>query len=328
MKKISVLFCLVSMLVVSAASLSVPLEAKITNGVVSATICLPHKDHGYYRGSRFDWSGIIAELQWNGHSYFGQWFEKYNPSNHDAVLGPVEAFDPLGFEQAKPGEAFIKIGVGALVKPDDSAYNFLRPYTISNYGKWKVQTEADKVKFLHFLKEKNYSYEYSKTVKLSKNVAQLELIHSLKNTGKEKIETKVYDHNFFVIDQQLTGRGYVITFPFRLTPNESNPFVEFNGNELKFVKELGRKNFALRNMTNGKAANYEFKIENRNTGAGVKITCDRLLSKLDFWSASKTVCPEPYIDIRLDPGQEFTWKITYDFYAATSGSTTKNITKE
>ena len=35
-----------------------------------------------------------------GHSFSGQWFEKYDPLLHDAVMGPVEAFSPLGYEEA------------------------------------------------------------------------------------------------------------------------------------------------------------------------------------------------------------------------------------
>jgi hypothetical protein len=26
------------------------------------------------------------------------------------------------------------------------------------------------------------------------------------------------------------------------------------------------------------------------------------------------VCPEAYIDMRIAPGKEFTWRIAYDFY--------------
>ncbi|MBK9680609.1 MAG: hypothetical protein IPO69_17430 [Saprospiraceae bacterium] len=36
-----------------------------------------------------------TSLEWNGHQYFGQWFETYRPTLHDAIMGPVEAFAPL-----------------------------------------------------------------------------------------------------------------------------------------------------------------------------------------------------------------------------------------
>lgn len=302
--------------IVFILSFAGPPDVEITNGILSARILMPDKDSGYYRASRFDWSGVIANLQWNGHNYFGQWFERYSSTNHDAILGPVEAFDPIGFENAKPGESFIKIGVGAVVKPNDSSYNILRPYTISNYGRWKWKAKSNQVQFIHTLKEKNYGYEYKKTVMLAHNKPQLVLSHSLKNTGKERIETKVFNHNFFVIDSQPTGPGFVVTFPFKLPSSERQPseFVKFEGNDLVFVKELGRRNVSFGNLMDSATADYQFKIENRHSGAGVQISGDRPVSKLVFWAANKTLCPEPYIDIQLKPGQEVTWKITYEFY--------------
>jgi hypothetical protein len=59
-----------------------------------------------------DWSGSIANLEYPGHSYFGQWFLKYDPSVRDvaymadmngyaagrasANVGPVEEFTGPG----------------------------------------------------------------------------------------------------------------------------------------------------------------------------------------------------------------------------------------
>ena len=49
----------------------------------------------------------IASLKWNGHEYFGQWFERYDPKIHDAITGPVEEFltgdAGLGYDEAKAG---------------------------------------------------------------------------------------------------------------------------------------------------------------------------------------------------------------------------------
>src|ERR1700761_9829417 len=102
-------------------------EIQISNGMINARLYLPGEDNGFYRGVRFDWSGIVASLDYNGHSYYGDWFiNPYKPTNNDAVTGPVESFDPLSYNEAKAGGHFVKIGVGVLVKPDDSAYKFSR----------------------------------------------------------------------------------------------------------------------------------------------------------------------------------------------------------
>ena len=66
--------------------------AHISNGLVNAVVYLPDAKTGYYRGSRFDWSGVIGCLTYKGHNYFGVWFPHYDPYLHDAITGPVEEF--------------------------------------------------------------------------------------------------------------------------------------------------------------------------------------------------------------------------------------------
>src|SRR5450759_1808353 len=70
-------------------------EAEINNGIIHAKLYLPDSRNGYYQGTRFDWSGNMPTLKYNGHEYFGQWFTKYSPEIHDAIMGPVEEFTPL-----------------------------------------------------------------------------------------------------------------------------------------------------------------------------------------------------------------------------------------
>ena len=67
-------------------------QAEISSSSIRATVLLPDAKSGYYRGTRFDWSGVISSLKWNGHEYFGQWFDRYDPKIHDAIAGPVEEF--------------------------------------------------------------------------------------------------------------------------------------------------------------------------------------------------------------------------------------------
>ncbi|MEO8416814.1 MAG: hypothetical protein ABI472_24330, partial [Ginsengibacter sp.] len=188
MKKCWIIFLLPVLLISAITFVNAP-EVDITNGLIHARIYLPGAENGYYRGSRFDWSGVIPELTCNGHSYYGQWFPKYDPRLHDAIMGPVEDFLPVGFNDAKPGESFLKIGIGILERPDTSAYSIVPPYEILNGGKWNAKTSPGKVEFLHTLNDTAYSYIYKKTVELIKGKPALVLSHTFKNTGKKMIET-------------------------------------------------------------------------------------------------------------------------------------------
>lgn len=42
----------------------------LRNCNLKVSILLPDKEHGYYRSTRFDWSGIIAQVEYGKHSYF------------------------------------------------------------------------------------------------------------------------------------------------------------------------------------------------------------------------------------------------------------------
>jgi hypothetical protein len=298
-------------------------EAGISNGSIRAKLYLPDPQRGYYQGTRFEWSGIIHSLQFKDHEYFGVWFERYDPKIHDAITGPVESTreGDLLYNEAKPGETFVRLGVGVVRRPDDRPFHAFHTYEIVDPGEWKVRTSKDRVEFTHDLKhESGLAYVYRKTVRLAKNKPELLIEHSLRNTGRRVIETAQYNHNFFVIDKQPTGPEFTVKFPFdaRATLDLKDKARVENG-ELVYLRELekGESVFTELKGFGGTAKDYDFRIENRKVGAGVRITGDRPLTRLVYWSIRTTLCPEPYIDIRVEPGRETKWNIAYEFYTLT-----------
>ncbi|QRR03168.1 hypothetical protein [Dyadobacter sandarakinus] len=295
-------------------------DADISNGTIKATLLLPDAANGYYRGTRFDWAGVIPKLEYKGHTYFGQWFPDYDPKLHDAIQGPVEEFVALDFDGTKSGEEFVKIGVGGLIKPDDKPYAFARYYEIKNPGKWSVNTRKDAVEFTHELKDAaGYSYLYKKTVRLAKDKPELVLEHSLKNTGTKAIETKTYNHNFFMIDNEPSSPNIRIVFPFEVK-GEGKGFgtiINANGKSLAYSREVTKGDQVFSAGLEGfgpTAKDYDIKIENTKTKAGVRITSDQPLDKLVYWACPTTSCPEPYVKISVAPGAEMKWKVNYEFY--------------
>ena len=297
-----------------------PPQAKLSNGIIQTSLYLPDTSQGYYRGTRFDWSGAFKNLDYKGHSYIEQWFETYNPATHDAINGPVEEFTPLGYADAKPGDTFVKPGVGVLRKADDKAYAFATAFDIVDYGKWTVKTRRDRVEFRHEISDvAGYGYQYTKIVRLSKGKPELVLEHSLTNTGQKPIETSVYNHNFFVIDRQPTGPQIAVRFPFAVK-GEGKGFgstINTQENSLVYSRELAKREQVYSAGLQGfgaSASDYDIRIENLKTGASIRATSDQPLEKLVFWACSTTSCPEPYIHLKAAPGQEIHWKIAYEFY--------------
>ena len=299
-----------------------PPEAHLSNGLIEAKLYLPDAQQGYYRGTRFDWSGVISSLRFQGHEFFGQWFERYDPKIHDAIAGPVEEFltrdAGLGYEEAKAGGSFIRIGVGVVKKPEEKAYQRFRTYEIVDPGRRSIRKGPDWIEFTHELSsDTGYGYVYKKTVRLAKDKPVLTLEHSLRNTGRLAIETAVYDHNFFVMDGQPTGPASVVRFPFEAHATKSlQDLAEVRADQLVYLKELekGQSVFTELEGFGPTARDYDIRLENRKAGMGVRITGDQPIAKLVFWSIRTTFCPEPYINLRVEPGSESTWKIAYEFY--------------
>jgi hypothetical protein len=300
-------------------------SAEISNGIVKARLYLPNTDRGYYRGTRFDWSGVIASLEYKGHNYFGVWFPRYDPHLDDAITGPVEEFRSaegpeggLGFAEAKPGETFVKIGVGVLRKPDEKAYSFARTYEIVNTGKWICRPEKDRVEFVQELVDDlGYSYRYEKTVRLVGKKPELVLEHKLTNTGKRVIETDVYDHDFYVMDGTPTGPDFVVKFAF--APKAESDFkglAAIRGNDLVYLRTLENHESASSFLKGfgPTPKDYDIRVENSKTKAGVRQTGDRPISAMNFWSIRTTVCPEAYIHVKVEPKHSIKWTIRYQFY--------------
>jgi hypothetical protein len=295
-----------------------PSQAEISKGNIHAKLYLPDAQNGYYQATRFDWSGVIASLEWKGHNYFGKWFDRYDPKINDAISGPVEEFDELGYKDAVAGGTFVKIGVGALRKPQDQPYDKFTTYPIVDGGNWICRVTKGRAEYRHTLRNTNgYAYEYRKVLRLTPDGMVLE--HTLKNTGKKTIVTNVYEHNFYMLDGKPSGPDVTVTLPFapRAVANLRG-LAEIRGNQIVYLKELAPRETVLTDLEgySNKAADYDIRVENRATGAGVRQTSDRSMSKLAFWSIRTTACPEAYIDLRVEPGSSASWRITYEFYEA------------
>ena len=306
---------------IAATQVQAP-QVEISNARIRTKLYLPDAQFGYYRATRFDWSGVICSLAWSGHTYFGQWFQRYDPKINDAITGPVEEFDGLGYDDVKAGETFVRIGVGAVRKPEERAYRQFNTYEIVDPGKWTVNRRSDGVEFVHELRDTaGYAYVYRKNVRLNGNSLVLE--HHLKNAGRKAIVTSVYEHDFFMLDSQPTGPDFVVRFPFELTATSPlKGLAETRGKDFVYLQELQARQSLETELTGfGKTAkDNDFRVENRKTGAGVRETGDRPLSKVNLWSPRTTICPEAFIDLKVEPGQESSWRIAYEFYQVPNAS--------
>ena len=309
-------------------------KTEISNGQIKAKIYLPDAQTGYYRSTRFDWSGAIYSLQYKGHDFYGPWFDRIDPTVINwvyrgpeivsgpcsALCGPVDEFDTvLGWNESNPGGTFIKIGVG-LLRRGEGNYSRYKPYEVLNSGQWSVKKQKNSVEFTQELSDPNsgYAYLYRKVVRLVKDKPEMVIEHSLKNTGKLAIQSSVYNHNFVVLDHQPPGPDFTfkVTYQIHNGPPADKVLAEARGNEVVFLKQLSGEDEAVVQLQgfSNKIEDTEIIIENKKVGAGMKITGDRPLIQSLIWSVRKVLAVEPYISIDIQPGAEFTWKNMYEYY--------------
>ena len=316
-------------------------SAEISNGQIQVKLYLPDARNGYYRGTRFDWSGEIISLKYHGHQYYGPWFKGVDPKVHDyrftrtgiiaspcsAASGPVEEFQTngtaLGWDEAKVGGTFIKIGVGVLRK-DAPHYDYVKQYEMVDPGKWSVKRRRDSVEFTQQLTDPSsgYGYIYTKTVRLVEGKPEMVLENSLKNTGRRTIRSRVYNHNFLVLDHQPPGPDYKIEVPFKIRPLHplDTKLAEIRGNQVVYLRALQNEEVVQIPMEgfSDSPKDNQIRIENRKAGAGMLITGNRPLVHLNLWSIRTVLAMEPFISMTVAPGKTFTWKMTYHYYTVPS----------
>jgi len=319
--------------VVAAFAATSP-EATISNKQIRVKMYLPDPANGFYKGARFDWSGIVSSVEFAGHTFYGQWFSKVDSTVRDvsykdddilvsvntSAVGPAQEFQtPLGYDNAKEGDRFVKIGVGVLKKRDDTRYAFANVYDIVDHGKWSVNKTGNSVEFTQELNDEatGYAYLYKKTVRLIDDKPEMLIEHSLKNIGKLPIKSVVYNHNFTLFDNLPTS-DISVTVPYEIKstrlpdPNAAT----ITGNRFAYAKAVentervagGLQGFGTTPSDN------DFKIENWKAGTGIRIQGNRPLQNATVWSIRSVVAVEPFIEVAADPGKDFTWQYTYTFY--------------
>jgi hypothetical protein len=296
------------------------------------TVMLIDPEKGFYRGTRFDWSGHIAQAKYRGHTFFGLWRTPHDPTNYEHGVGPTDEFgiqNPPGYLEAKPGEAFLKIGVGLLQRVDDKPYHFSNKYPVLDAGRWSRSTRgSDAIGFQHELRsDVDWGYRYGKTIRLIDDQPQFEIERTLKNIEGNDIKTASYNHNFIRIDDELIGPSYELELSDELEA-EVPPPAKFNGRKLTFTDKVEKplmiyfkgqpKRSSNEEPGSGRGfirvspkPSFDITITNRRTGGWIVIQHHFDVSELRLWVTSTAICPEPFINVELGPAESMSWTTTY-----------------
>lgn len=288
-----------------------------------ATVYLPDPATGYYRGPRFDWSGMMASLRLDGHEIFGEWKDgPRDPLGNDFAVGPAGEFGmgpdtgnppPIGWDEAPAGGAFLKIGAGVRRKTEDGPYHFGHAYPLVTAPRWRVSWGASWMACREEAGlETGFAYRFSKRIDLDARGPAMTVRSALENTGRRAFRQTWYSHNFIRIDQRPIGTGYRLEFPFAPTLARTvGGAVEVRGTSLAYVRDLGPSEgmFAVVEGYGRDPAHNAVIV--RGPTAALRVGGDAPVRLLHVFATGRVVCPELFVDIDLAPGAAAAWTDRY-----------------
>ncbi len=281
-------------------------------GDLSVEVMDPNDAGRYYRGVRFTPVAAVIRATLDGEEFL--MFE----TEHDplqAAAGLFAEFDlvnsPPGFDEAKDGDAFVKIGVGAL-KKNTPSYTFYKPYEVVRPARTEAIWKDSAVVFRQVCEAVN-GYGYELEAALIVGVDRIDINWSLKNTGDKPFETQQYAHNCFSFNKQPVGPDYVVDFPYDFTADGLQPEQKQVGRRLDFMAEIPKAvNIKVDSPTGYDGPNT---LSARHLKSGHEVTCLTSLpgARTMVHAAKVYLCPEQFITIRLKPGESATWSRQYVF---------------
>ena len=275
-----------------------------------------------YKGSRFDWSGKISSVRFENLPLTT--IEDTESKNIDFLgKGLYNEFgitSPVGFEETPVGGWFHKIGVG-LLKKQHKEYLFHRNHLIKP-ASFDISYEDHQIKIICKSELVNgYSYILKKEITVYKNSFTID--YSLHNTGKKKIITDEYVHNFMAINYALLGEDYTLKCPFPInsslfdeTVNSENK-VEIGLDNVTFNK-TPEKQFFFSNLTGGKELQAEWILTNLKANVGIKEFGSFKTDKINLWGWKHVISPELFFKISIDLKETAEWSRKFDVFKINS----------
>lgn len=328
----------------------------------------------YYVSSRFDHSSMIGSMKRRTHQLidgklvkqdhflFGGelWRRPHNSQFPESGIGIAAEFGVgddgafcffrcgwdgknditnglLGYDEARNGEPFLKIGVGALIKGSCPAcdstdnYRFNSPYEFAELPQWHIlQSTSNVVAMEHQAMVKNHGYKLHKNIVLNNN--ELLVTTILTNLGSQPFSTAWYSHNFFTCDATPVRQGYSVDLNIRGQRGPGTRLFEEPGligswavpiQSFATVKEypdhvsvdvfrpLDDSTRIKAEFNKDKASRGEFSLH----GCGTTVTNDfpevmrgdLPMYAYNLYLEKGTFSPEPQLLIQLNPGESKSW---------------------
>ena len=279
-----------------------------------------------YSGTRFDWTNFITQVTLDKtHTFCVP--ESLTPGQGSGGIGLCNEFgieEPIGYDDARPGESFPKLGIGLLARPDDAPYNFFRPYEIVAPFPIHVTAHTTQATFtIEPLECRGYAVRLTKTVTVEG--AGLTVAYALENVGEKPVVTTEYIHNFMRIDEHAIGPDYRLRMPYTIEfAAQEGPFAErlaqmmaildVQGGDLR-CKVTPEHPFYCRPLGFAKTDAAQWELIHEPTGVGLREYDDFAPARVAVWGTMHVISAEVFVPVNVQPGATQRWTRRYEFFA-------------
>ena len=272
-----------------------------------------------YRGSRFDWNGLVSQIRFRGVSLLGQ-----EDSLRDPAIGGRGLHNEfgitkcVGYDECAVGEWFPKIGTGWL-KKEAEPYFFYTEYLLEELSFDCEASSKSEVRFTCESGERNgYAYRYVKTITLEES--SFTILYALENLGSKPLETDEYIHNFLCVGRRRMDIGYSLSFPWKIDTSRlvqiTNPdeVLSIVDNRIDVVGQT-EEQFQVGglaegvNESDGLAANWT--LSDSTSELRLSERGSFIPTAVNVWGRQSVISPEMFFGFRIEPGDTTNWKRSY-----------------
>lgn len=221
----------------------------------------------------------------------------------------------LGFDEAKPGGPFVKIGVGTLRRDRPGDYSFAHAYPVADtypvrVGRFPSDGDDAALGIEQVSPLVNgFGYYLSKRFRLL-TAGVLAIDYELTNRGERAFAFEHYNHHFLSFDGTAADASYSITPDFQLAGDPPGPWQRerhtlrlretapvqggvYWGAELAASPKMNRVSVA------------------HAGGLCMTTTGNAPVSRFALWAIRETLCPEVFYRETLAPGATARWLRRY-----------------
>jgi hypothetical protein len=264
-----------------------------------------------YTRTRFDWTGFVTQVTLDGATTFCV-PESLVTGEGTGGIGLCNEFGtniPVGYDDAKAGEQFPKIGIGLLTRVDDKEYSPFFPYPLQPFPMHVEIEKSTAVFAVDPVPVRGYAVRLVKRVEAVES--RLVIHYCLENVGEKTIETSEYNHNFVGIDGAGFGPDYELSFPFAVKSEAPGPFEVDRGKITWPSKPEQAYCRALSGYEGMPAPWWNLKL--RTNGAAIREQPDFAWTRCIFFGTAHLVSTEVFVGIHVEPGNHQEWTREYTF---------------